>query len=115
MQALAGVLFHVEASDADSLRTIRRFDFQPAVLGNGLIELRNLVALGQVRIKVILARKNRSLPNLAVQRHRSQDGVFNSLLVEYRKRSRQAEADGANVGVGLVAKARRAGTENLGV
>ena len=59
MEAFAGVLFHVQAGDADALWAGRRGDVDVAVLGDGLVELRNLVALGQVGVEVIFAGEDR--------------------------------------------------------
>ena len=59
VQALARVLFHVQARDADALGPVRALDLNVAVLGDRLVVLRNLVALGQVGIEVVLAREDR--------------------------------------------------------
>ena len=53
--ALAGVVFHVDAGDADAFGCAVDHDIDEAVLGERLIVLRNLVALGQVGIEIILA------------------------------------------------------------
>jgi len=58
VEALAGILFHVQACDADAFcAAIAGGHVDPAVLGQGLVKLRNLIALGQVGIEVVLAAK----------------------------------------------------------
>ena len=115
VETLAGVFFHVQARDADPLVVaIRVGDDEEAVLGDGLVELRNLVALGTVRIEVILARKDAGLANLAVDSLRGKHGELYCLLVEHGQRARQAEAGGAGVRVRLAAVLVAATAESLG-
>ena len=61
VQALAGVFFQVHAGDADALGAVRSLDVDVAVFGQRLVVLRDLVALGQVGIEVILAGEDRRL------------------------------------------------------
>ena len=68
MHQLARVFFHVQALNADGfeigiLAFFSHFHLNPAVLGNGLVELGNLIVLGQVGIEILLAIE------LAVGRH----------------------------------------------
>ncbi len=68
VQALAGVFFHVQARDTDALRaSVCGRHIDPAMLGDGLVELRDLVALGQVGIEVVFAREDGALAHLAVE------------------------------------------------
>ena len=113
VQALARVLFHVQARDADALRPARAFDLDVAELGDRLVVLRNLVALGQVGIEVVLAREDRRLVDAAVQRHRRQHGELHRLPVQHRQRAGQAEAHRADVGVRRIAEVRGAAAEDL--
>ena len=83
------------------------------MLRQRLVVLRNLVALGQVRIKIIFPRKNRSLVDAAIQRHRRQRSELHSFLIQHRQGSRHSQANRAHIGVGRSAKTRRARTENL--
>ena len=86
----------------------------PAVLGNGLVELRDLVALGQVGIEVVFARKDGALAHLAVEGERGERGKLDSLGIEHRQRARQPQAHRADVGVGRRAKMIGATAEGLG-
>ncbi len=83
------------------------------MLGERLIVLRNLVALGQVGIEVVLARKDRPFAHLAIQRQRGQHGKLHGLGIQYRERARQADAHGTNVGIRLRTKSIRAAAKNL--
>ena len=120
MQALARVLFHVQASDADALcdrraARVERRNLDPAVLGDGLVELRDLVALGRVGIEVVLAREDAGLANLAVDRLRRQHRKLHRLAVQHRQRAWQAEAGRADVRVRLAAVLVHAAAEGLGL
>src|SRR5207244_6355082 len=48
VQALARILFEMNPSDADLLCRAVGLDFNGAVLGQGLVVLRNLITLGQI-------------------------------------------------------------------
>ena len=114
MDALAGVVFHVDARDADALVRAGHVDIDPAVLGQRLIVLRNLVALGQIRIEVILAGEDRAGVHRAVQRQRGLDGEFHSMAVQHRQRARQTQANRADIGIGRRSETGGAAAENLG-
>ena len=70
----------------------------------GLVILRNLVALGQVGIEVVLARESRMLVHIAVQRQRGEHGHLDGALIQDGQRAGQAEAHRADVGVGSAPK-----------
>ncbi len=117
VEALAGVLFHVQAGDADAL--VLPFgasgtSIQPCS-ARGLSNWRDLVALGQIGIEVVFAGEDGAFADLAVEGERGQDGELDGLLVEDGQGSGQAEADGADVGVGLGAEAVGAAAEGLGL
>ncbi len=114
VDALAGVLFHVQAGDADALGAVRCRDLDPAMLGEGLVELGDLVALGQVGIEVIFAGEDAALADLAVEGEGGQGGELDGALVEDGQGSGQAEADRADVGVRARAEVVGAAAEGLG-
>src|ERR1700712_5454584 len=73
MHALARVFFQVQLSHTNPLRnrsttSVKCRNLDPPMLRDRLVELRYLVALRRVRVKIILPRKNASLPNLTVDR-----------------------------------------------
>ena len=86
----------------------------PAMLGQRLVELRNLIALGQVGIEVILAGEDGALAHLAVDGQRGQRGELDGLLIQHRQRAGQSQADRADVGVGRRAEMIGATAEGLG-
>src|SRR5260370_25842948 len=92
VQALASVLFEVQARDADALgAACGGFNVNISVLGQRLVVLRDLVSLGQVRIKIIFTSEDRSFVDAAVQRHRGQYRKLYYLLIEHRQRARKPQ------------------------
>ena len=83
------------------------------MLGDRLVVLRNLVALGQIGIKVVFAREDRPLAHFAIERQCGKCGEFHGLRVEHRQRSRQAQADRTDICVGAGAKAVGASAKRL--
>ena len=67
VNALARVVLHVDPRDADALLFALDLNFHPAVLGQRLVILRDLIALGQIRIEIVLARKDGTRIHAAVQ------------------------------------------------
>ena len=114
MDALPRVVLHVDARDADVPEGAIHHDIDVAVLRQRLVVLRDLVPLGQVRIKVVLARETRLRVDAAVQRQRTLDGQFHRLAAQHGQRSGQPQANGAHVGIGRRAKTGRAPAKDLG-
>ena len=116
VQQLAGVLLHVHARDADVVVGTPVVAAGPdqAVGRQRLLVLRNLVALGQIGIEVILAREDRGLVNGAAQGERRANGTIHRASVQHRQRPGQAEAHGTDVRVGLRAERGAAAAEDLG-
>ena len=96
------------------IAAVGRGHVDPAVFGDGLVELRDLVALGQVGIEVVLAGEDGALAHFAVDGQRGQRGELDGLGVEHRQRAGQAQADRADVGVGRRAEMIGATAEGLG-
>jgi len=78
-----------------------------------LIKLRDLIALWIIRVEVILARKNAALANLTMNRLGRQHRKLHRLAIEYRQRTRQSQARGADVRIGLSAIPVYAAAESL--
>jgi len=109
------VLFHVQACDTDALdRAGGRGYIDPSMLGDGLVELRDLVALGQVGIEVVLARENGALAYLAVDTERGQCGEVDGLRIEHRQRAGQPQTDRTDIGVRRRAEVIGTAAEGLG-
>ncbi len=67
--------------------------------GDGPLVLRDLIALREVGIEVVLTREDRHRVDPALEGVRDPDGELHGLPVQHRQRARQPEADGADVGV----------------
>ena len=91
MNALARVLFHMQASDPDALdnasRAIAFGHIQPAMLRNRLVELRDLIALGIVGVEVIFACEDAPFANLAVNSLGRKDRIFHCLPIQNGQRT----------------------------
>jgi len=116
MGEFAGVFLQVSAPHADALCPLAGADIQVSVFRQRLFILRNLVALGQIGIEVILAREDAGLSHLAVQRQGGLDGQRHRVLVDHRERARHPQAHLAHrrVRQGLGVIHNSAGTEHLG-
>ena len=79
---------------------------RPIVLGD-------LIALGQVRIEVVLAREHRRRLHRAAERMRRPHRELDGALVQDRQRARQSQADRADVGVRRRSERRAAAAEDL--
>src|SRR6185312_9880791 len=107
---LAGVLFEVGPGHADPLPT---GGLEPTADVDRFVVLADLIVLRLIGIEVVLPGKARRA-DVAVQcrpdTHRQRHG----LGVEHGERPGQAEADRADIGVGLVAEGVAASAEELG-
>ena len=83
------------------------------MLGDGLIVLRNLVALRQIGIKVVLARKDRLGSHGTIEGQASANGKFHCLTIEHRQRTGQTQANRTDIGIGSSSKAGGTAAENL--
>ena len=88
MQALARILLQMEACNANFLRSALAVDLNPPMFGQRPVVLRNLISLGQVRVEVILPRKDRSLIYAGIQGHRGQHRKFHRLAIQHGQRPR---------------------------
>ena len=115
MHQLTGVLFEVNPADTDALRSAGRLDFEPSVGADrvGIAVLRDLIALGQVGIEVILPVEDGLPCDRAVQcQGRAQDELHRDPIRD-RERSGEAQANRANSGVWLASEGDRASAEHL--
>ena len=101
VRVLARVLFQVGAVDADAFdAAVGQLDLDPAVAAEGQLVLGDLIALGQVRVVVVLAREDRGLRDFAVERQPRADRCFDRGAVAHRQRAGQTQADRAGVRIG---------------
>ena len=89
VQRLAGVLFHVDARDADARRR-RAARSRPRRRRQRLLVLRDLIALRQVRIEVVLAREDRGLVDPCSRARAPRGSRVDRRAVQHRQRARQA-------------------------
>src|SRR5688572_29676604 len=113
MQILASIFLHVNARDSCALPLPIDLEIEVPALGIGLLELTDLVALGQVRIEVVLASEDALLVNLEPKsesraRRQAQRG-----FVENGQGSRKPQADGAHARIRLAPDGDLAGAEQL--
>ena len=108
-----GVLFQMQARNANPFARAIRIDFEPAFGGQRQLVHRNLVALGQVGIEIIFAGEARTRLNIQVQRERSAQGKLDGAAVEHRQRTRQPQAYGARIRVRRIAETCSTAAENL--
>jgi hypothetical protein len=114
VQAFAGVFFQVRTGDADALDgAVFQGNVQVALADNRQFHLADLVALGQVRVEVVLARKHVVLADLGVNRQAEHHGHAHRFLVQHRQHAGHAQVDQAGLGIGFGAERGGATGENL--
>ena len=104
----------MDAGDADALAHALNVDIDKPVLGERLVIHRDLIALGKVGIKIILAGETGKWPDGAIQRHAGLHREFYRFPVEDRQSAGQAEAYRADIGVRRSAEAGGTSTKYLG-
>ena len=125
VERLAGILFHVDAREADVLggrgaAEARRFgspvgaNLEAAAERERLLVLGNLIALRQIGIEVVLAREHGALVHLRPERERGPHRVVDRGAIEHRQRARVPETHRADVRVRRRAEGGRTAAEDLG-
>ena len=119
MDRLAGFFLEMDPPKPDETGSIfpLRFSMPPyREMGFARpVVLRDLVALGQVRIEVILAGKGTGFGNVTLNGQRHANGVFDGAAVQYGQDAGHAQADGTHAGIGLPTEGHGASTEDLRV
>ena len=89
---LASVFFHVCAFNLDApFGAIIQHDIEVAVVGNGLVVLRDLVVLRLIRVEVVLTSKAGGFCDGAVECQANLDRPFHTFGVDYGQCARQAQ------------------------
>src|SRR5690606_1963920 len=119
---LAGILFHVDAGEADALaRAVLQVDVEVTARANGLVihrrsaRLGDLVSLGQVGVEIVLARPHGTRLDVGAAGETQHDGTLHRPGVRNRQGSGEPEADGADQRVRFRAEFDAAAAEHLGV
>ncbi len=113
MQGLPRVFFQVHADDAERAQLRAGVEGDSAFRRQGELVLRDLIALGKVRIEVVLPGENGLLVDLAAERQGRSNGQLHGAAIQDRKRARQPEADGTQLGVGFGTEAGAAAAEDF--
>jgi hypothetical protein len=118
VQRLARVLFEVRAGQVHrldvGLALLRLHDEgQRAALHDRDLVLADLVALGEVRVEVVLAREDAARRDGRADREAELDRARDGAAVEHGQGARQREIDHARLRVGFGAKRRRRAREDL--
>jgi hypothetical protein len=95
---LSCIFFQMDALDADRVRlTVISRDHEVPVFAQGFLVLGNLIALGEIRVEIILACKTAMGIDGAIEGKAGSDAVFNGPSVQHRKRPRLARAHGTDL------------------
>ena len=114
VQRFAGVFLQMGAGDTDHLAgTVVQVDGQLALLDDRQFVLADLVALGQVRVKVVLTGEHRTSCHSGTDGQAERDGHSHHFAVQHRQHTWQAEVDGARLRVRFRAVGGGGAGENL--
>ena len=117
MQRFAGVFFQVCARQLHgfqfSLAIALEHERHLAALDDRNFELADLVTLGQVRIKVVFARKHGMRRDHGVDGEAELDRALDSATVHHGQHARQGQVDRAGLRVRLGAETDRGTAENF--
>ncbi len=102
VREFAGVFFHMYSPDAHALLPFGCFHHHPAVGGQRLLVLRDLISLGEVRVKVAFARKDTGVVDFAIERQGHAQGIVHRGAVNHRQHAGHPCADRADGHVGLL-------------
>ena len=113
VQALSRILFEMQPFNADRHAPVfRHVQHHLALADNGLAELRYLIALGQIGIKIILAVEHRVQIDLGLETEARAHRLRHAFLVYHGQHAGHGGVDKADLGIGLRAKFRgRAGKQ----
>ncbi len=84
-----------------------------AVTADRSVELRDLVSLGQIGVKIVFTVKFTVFRNRAVERKSQLDGIFDDGAVQLRESSRHARTDRADLDIDRAAECGGTAAEQL--
>src|SRR5215470_16247527 len=97
MQQACCIFFEMDARDADALCLAFELNREITIPAQRNIVLRDLVALHQIGIRVVLAVELRVLRNRTVEGQGCHNRISDSLLIDYGQYTRHPHTDGAYV------------------
>src|SRR5215203_2712632 len=103
----------MNASNSDRPLSISCVDRKLSLCGERLIELRDLISLGEIRIEIVFPREDRDWMNIATKCDCSARCKLDCLFIENRQRTRKRETDRTGVRIGSRAEISRASAERL--
>ena len=107
VQRLAGVLLQVQPLDADAHGIAVGINLDFALADDRLLVLRDLIALRQVGIEIVLAVEHASQIDFGLQAKAGADRLRHAFLVDHRQHARHGGIDQRHVAVRLGAEFRR--------
>ncbi len=114
MQRFAGILLQVGVVDTYPLAlAVVELNVHMARADNRFCQLRGLIALGQVRVEVVLALEHRGAGNLRVDRQPEHHRVTEGILIGHRQGAGHGQVQGAGLGVGRGAEGCAGAGEQL--
>ena len=116
VQGLAGIFFKVSVMNAHSLGlAVLQINVDIARADNRAFQLGGLVALGQIRVEVVLPLEYRTTLDLGVHCQTKHHRIAESLLVGHRQRAGHGQVNGIGLSVGLGAVSGAGAGKNLGL
>ncbi len=115
VQGFAGVLLQVQPLDADAFDfAVGQVDLDFPFAHDRCFILGNLVAEGQIRVKIVLTRKNRAFVDFCVDRQSGPHGLADGFLVQDGQHARHGGIDEADLRVGGSTEGGRRSGEQFG-
>ena len=116
VHTLARILLEMQPLDADLLGDAAvEIDLDHALAHDRVLVLRDLVALRQVLIEVILAVEDGAQIDLGVETETGPDRLLHTALVDHGQHAGHGGVDQRHLGVGIGTERRRRAGEELGV
>ena len=107
MYRLARIFFQLTTVDAYLAHARSRFHRNLAAANNGIIELADLIALGQIWVKIIFAHEEGVRIDLRTNCQTKQRSKAHRLRIEHRQHPRIAQINFIHVGIRLGTESRR--------
>jgi hypothetical protein len=113
VQRLARILFEVRACQTHGLFSAIDIDGQRTAVHDRQLELTDLVALGQIGVEIVLARKDRTLSDLGADSKAEFDRADYGFAVQYRQYAGQRQTDCVGLRVRLGTEGGTGARKNL--